>query len=257
MKSMHTLHVIFRSCTRVGAMNAHRFGSKRPFTDSKCELVLACLNSLLRSLGASGAVHVLDDHSPAEDAAAIQKLLESYGASHSFTVLEETGNGHSLDAALDLAHVRGWELIYFCEDDYLHLPHAIPSMLDAYRARKAIVFPVDYFDRYTEPYPSHIFMGAYNYWRSVRHTTFTFMADRRILEAYGNVYKELAKRNTDSVGSGAEDDTINKIYEKELCVSPLPSLAAHLGPTPPLPPFVDWETVFKRNAAEARERIAA
>ena len=82
------------------------------------------------------------------------------------------------------------------------------------------------------------------------------MLDKRILETYWDVYKELARRNMDAVGSGAEDDTINKIYEKELCVSPLPSLAAHLGPTPPLPPFIDWRKVFEENKKEALRRIS-
>lgn len=241
------LNVIFRSCTRAGNLNAHRFGDKRPFTDSKRELVLACLNSLLSSLGNKGTIHVLDDHSPQEDADAIQTLLKSYGDKHLFIALEKKGNGYSCDASLKYAREQKSDLIYLCEDDYLHLPHAISSMLDVYEKHGAIVFPVDYFDRYKEPYPSHIFLGAYNYWRSIKHTTFTFMISQKILEKYWSVYEELARRNMDAVGSGAEDDTINKIYEKELCVSPLPSLAAHLGPTPPLPPFIDWKAVFEKN----------
>ena len=250
------LSVILRTCTRVGALNAHRFGSKRPFTDSKREIVLACLNSLLDSLGKNGVVHVLDDHSPQEDTDVIQKLLKSYGDEHRFVSIEKSGNGHSINAALQYGRTNNFDLMYFCEDDYLHVPHAISSMLDFYQKQKTIIHPVDDFDRYQELYPSFIFLGTYNYWRTVKHTTFTLMISRRILETYWNLYVELAKRNMDSIGSGGEDDTINKIYERETCASPIPSLAAHISPTPPLPPFVNWQTVFDKNKTEALRRIS-
>ena len=246
------LHVIFRSCTRVGALNAHRFGSKRPFTDSKKELVLACLNSLLHSLGDKGIVHVLDDHSPEDDVVAMKKLLASYGNNHEFIALSKTGSGESFDAALNLARNNEFPLTYFCEDDYLHLPHAILSMLDCFKRYNAIVFPVDYFERYTgrdtgDIYPSSIYVGEYNYWRTIYHTTFTFMVEKRVLEKYWDTYVALARANMNAIGGGGEDDTVNKIYKKELCLSPLPSLAAHVSPTPPLPPFIDWKAVFEKN----------
>ena len=257
---MNTLHVIFRTCTRVGALNANRFGSKRPFTDSKRELVLTCLNSLLDSLGKNGVVHVLDDHSPKKDTDAIRKLLKSYGNMHRFVPLKKTGGGHSFGSALEYARKAGFPLVYFCEDDYLHLPHAISSMIDCHKRYKAIIFPVDYFERYSgrdvsDVYPSSIYLGAYNYWRTIYHTTFTFMIENRILEKYWDTYIALARANMNAIGAGGEDDTINKIYKKELCLSPLPSLAAHVSPTPPLPPFIDWEGVFERNKMEAIKRL--
>jgi len=257
---MNTLNVIFRTCTHIGALNAHRFGSKRPFTDSKRELVFACLNSLLFSLGDKGIVHVLDDHSPEEDTGAIQALLRSYGDAHRFVPLEKKGAGHSFDSALQYAREQKFSLMYFCEDDYLHLPHAVSSMVDCHEQYKAIVFPVDYFERYVgrdkeDMYPSFIYLGEYNYWRTIYHTTFTFMIEKRVLDKYWGIYIELARANMNAVGAGGEDDTINKIYKKETCLSPLPSLAAHISPTPPLPPFVDWKTVFEKNKNEALRRI--
>ena len=195
---MNTLHVIFRTCTRVGALNANRFGSKRPFTDSKRELVLTCLNSLLDSLGKNGVVHVLDDHSPKKDTDAIRKLLKSYGSTHStssgqagspqsgnmhrFVPLEKKGGGHSFGAALEYARKAGFPLVYFCEDDYLHLPHAISSMIDCLRGTKLLYFRLiilkDIRCGGRTHHPRRITIGI------IYHTTFTFMIENRILEKY-------------------------------------------------------------------------
>ncbi len=251
MVNGHMLHVVLRTCTRVHALH----GGKRPLAESKSELTLACLNSLLDSLGAEGVVHVLDDHSPEEDVADIKKLLASYGNTHQFIALSETGNGNSIEAALNYARDKKFPLIYFCEDDYLHLPHAIPSMLDCYGRFKAIVHPVDYFDRYANMHQSHIYLGAYNYWRTIFHTTFTIMVSEAVLDKYFDTYLKLAELHKNGPGYGSEDKTINTVYAKELCLSPLPSLAAHVSPEPPLPPFIDWLEVYRKNHEEVGRRL--
>ena len=252
------LHVVLRTCTRVSALNEKQVGSKRPFTDSKRELVLTCLNSLLNSLDDKGTLHIVDDHSPEEDVQAIKKLLTHYDSRHRFISLEKRGNGNSVRKALEYARDQNFPLIYFCEDDYLHLPHAIASMLSGHEKQKAIIHPVDYFDRYVNNnpekniYPSIIYTGEYNYWRSIRHSTFTVLVSNTILKKHWDTYMRLADVTETFNGSGGEDETINTIYTTELCISPLPSLTAHLSPQLQLPPFILWKKIFEENKKQVQ-----
>lgn len=255
------LNIILRTCTATDSASVKRFGLSRPLASSKRELVLACMNSLLDSLGGQGVVHVLDDHSPSDDKKDMRALLRSYSSAHQFVPLNKgKGAGNSLQAAFLYAKENDFPFVYFCEDDYLHLPHAIVSMLDCYERYHSVIFPVDYYDRYVgrdegDVYPSNIYLGAYNYWRTVHHTTATVMLESRILQEYWDVYCDAADREKKIPSVGWEDETTNKIYQLERCLSPLPSLAAHVSPFPPLPPFVDWEGVFQSNCKQVLKRL--
>lgn len=236
------LDIIFRSCTRVNSEH----GGTRPLRATKSQVTLVCLKSLLESCRRIGRVHVLDDYSHKEDVEKIQRLLKQYSEEHIFKAIDVGNNGASMEESFNYARENKFDLIYFCEDDYLHLPQAISSMINFYQnfGKECIIHPTDYVDRYLrdKPYPSLVYLGGDRHWRTILHTTCTFMINRRILEKYWNVYLKLAQINKGE--AGGEDKTINKIYKKEICVSPIPSLAAHFSPEPEMPHFVDWEGLF-------------
>ncbi|MFT7641177.1 MAG: glycosyltransferase involved in cell wall biosynthesis [Pirellulaceae bacterium] len=236
------LNVIYRSCTRVHSVHA----GSRPCDASKLQVVLVCLYSLLRSCPENAIVHVLDDHSLPDDVERIQQLLAEFGERHNFISIDDTGNGQSMEATYDYARHHQFELVYFCEDDYLHLEGAIPSMLGFYNNfdGDCIVFPTDYIDRYLNGalYQSYIHLGEDRHWRTIRHTTGTFMISGVHIKKYWKLLNKFAAFNKSS--SGGENQTINKIYTKETCVSPIPSLAAHFSPEPAMSPFNDWEALF-------------
>jgi hypothetical protein len=201
-------------------------------------------------------VHILDDHSEDRDVKKMTAMLQKHSSRHKFIPLSTTGNGQSMEANFKYAKENNFELIYFCEDDYLHIPQAIPVMLSFYNTylkennRDCIIHPSDYIDRYTrdKPYPSLIFLGEDRHWRTIRHTTGTFMISRRVLVSYWKTYLTFADYNKRK--KGGEKKTVNKIYRREVCVSPIPSLTAHVSPNPPLPPYVDWETLFNHIKSE-------
>lgn len=245
------LDILFRSCTRVASAHA----GMRPCQASKRQVTLCCLKSLLDSCDDRVTVHVFDDHSVGEDVAAMRSLLAKHDARHTLTSLMQHGNGASLEAVFSYARDQQLPLVYFCEDDYLHLPEAIPMMLDFYERFNGdcIIHPTDYIDRYVrdKPYPSFIFLGADRHWRTIKHTTGTFMMSGAHIKKYWKNLQRFADWNKEG-DAGGEDKTINRIYQKEVCVSPMPSLAAHFSPEPAMPHFVDWEMLFNSINNELR-----
>jgi hypothetical protein len=250
------LNIIFRSCSKVHATH----GGDRPCGASKRQVIFCCLKSLLDSIGdGDSIVHILDDHSDEDDVKMMKDLLSAHGPNHKFVPLDVTGNGNSMEACFRYAKDNAFELTYFVEDDYLHLPIAIKAMLDFYWSNPGdrIIHPTDYMDRYTrtnEPYLYDIFLSGYRHWRTIRHTTVTFMISDRVLDIYWDNYMALAEGYR--TGKGSEDDSINLIYEEETCVSPIPSLAAHFSPSPAMPPFINWRKFFRRLLKDFPEGLA-
>lgn len=119
-------------------------------------------------------------------------------------------------------------------------------MLDFYAdfENDCIIHPTDYIDRYTRdlPKPSLIYLGRKRHWRTIDKTTVTFLISRRILLKYWDIYMKLVDFNKKNISG--ENQTINLIYKKEKCFSPIPSLAAHFSPSPEMPRFVNWELIF-------------
>lgn len=207
---------------------------------------MCTIQSFLDAMTPRCRLHVLDDHSSDDDVAMIRRILAKAPGRAEFVPLDVTGNGASLEACFHYARKKKFDLIYFCEDDYWHLPGALVRMLEFHDhfGYDCIIHPTDYTDRYTRPpYESLIFLGKDRHWRTIRHTTGTFMVSRRILEAHWGQYMKFSAYN--KKGYGGEDDSINKIYKKEICVSPIPSLAAHISPEPALPPYVDWAALHQ------------
>jgi hypothetical protein len=228
----------------------------RPCQATKSEVALTCLYSLIRSAGPETVIHVLDDHSLPEDAATMRRMLARHDPADRFLPLNVTGNGFSMEASFNYAREQDFDLIYFCEDDYLHSLAAIPMMKDFYTGfgRDCLLHPSDYIDRYLrdKPYSSLIYLGRDRHWRTIRHTTGTFMLSGKMLRKYWKHYQDFARYNKKG-DAGGENLTINRVYAKEVCLSPMPSLAAHFSPQPEMPRFIDWELMFRQFN---RERLA-
>jgi hypothetical protein len=231
------LDIIFRSCSSVTAVH----GNGRPFGADKEEVILRCLHALAAtttaalSAGAlaSARLVVLDDHSTARCLERMQRILTSCAFPTELHSLAARGNGPSIAACLTWARSHASELFYLVEDDYLHSGTAITEMVEAYgratglaRDRDPVIFPCDYPDRYQSPYPSFVFLSSHRYWRTVRHTTGTFMTSHRNLERYWDKYIAFAGYGIDP--QVHEDNTINLIYREVPCLSPMPTLAEHL-----------------------------
>lgn len=129
------------------------------------------------------------------------------------------------------------ELIYLCEDDYLHLPHAIKAMKALYAAAYiGFYVPYDYPDRYTDfNYKADIKYGPYGAIRSVPSATLT-------VAALGHAwlkYEYVLLRS----GIFSEDSWTWKAFSQTPAYSPIPGHATHLQEHC-ITPFIDWNNVW-------------
>ncbi len=250
------LDVFLRSCSRVVAVN----NTPRPMGVSKSELSLRCLATLIDSMSrAVSHPHsilkhdgitftIIDDHSDPRYVKIVRSMLTHCPFSARFLPMEtgDSGNGASLNLTYHQARTQGRELIYFVEDDYLHDPDAIHSMVMAFVQETArfgkdvCIFPCDYIDLYRQPQVSAIMLAQDRYWRTVTTSTGTMMVSKRIVESHWHCFMGLARYDIDRRVN--ESNTINLIYKDHPCLSPMPSLAIHMheGMESPYAPWQHW-----------------
>ncbi len=253
-------HVIFRACDLVLAVNK----AARPFGLDKRSLIQICFKSLYNSLQAvDHRITVLGDK--------ISPELTAFFEQHAVTLIHgDFGNQESIRQTYALADaVPADDWIYFCEDDYLHVPdamavirdfivnrqlsmqykprlHSLASLIDPARA-DLVIFPPDYPDRYGGKYRrfSLVFHGQRWHWRQVTDTTFTFLLQGRTFARH----RPLLMR----ASTGANDRYLSQklfgrwqFFNKPLCVSPMPSLSTHMHSNV-MSPVVDWLPIAERN----------
>lgn len=264
------VHVIFRACDLVLAVN----GAPRPYGFDKRTLVQVCFDSLYSALQAiPHTLTVLGDKLSPE----ITSFFEAYPG---VRLLHGTfGNEASIRETFRLADgLPSDDWVYFCEDDYLHVPHAFEHILDLmlngprcsmqYRprirsfasfinpaAQDLVIFPPDYPDRYlgkNRRY-SFVFHGDRSHWRQVSNVTFTFMLKVRTFQRHRQLFEFSA--------TGANDAHLSRrllgryhFVGRALCVSPLPALSTHMHLTT-MSPVVDWETLAMRHLAAVQRRV--
>lgn len=250
-------HVIFRACDLVLAVNK----GARPWDLDKRSLIQLCFSSLVQALQpVSHSITVLGDKISGE-------LTAFFEGHPGVTLLHGSyGNQDSIRQTFKLADaVPDAHWIYFCEDDYLHVPeafseirdfilhrqvsmgykprlHSLASLIDPARA-DLVIFPTDYPDRYKGKYRrfSLVFHGAQRHWRQVTDTTFTLLLQGRSFRKY----RALLER----ASTGANDRLLSQklfgrfhFFNRALCVSPLPSLSTHMH-SHVMSPLVDWRAV--------------
>lgn len=235
---MYELSVILRTCDRVNAFSGSRprdFGTKK-------EVMLKCIKSLkdsidyFESFGNKCVVTIVDDHSSQEMVQFLKSTLRG-----SFIGLKGSGNGESFGKCVDLAkNMQG--LVFLIEDDYLLKKECLLSMVSTYYKLKkelgisVCLYPSDYPDRYRGTiHPSYVLLGDDRHYRSIKHTTCTFMYESNIFSEFEQQLKIFCDYG--KVPGITEDNSINLVYNKYLCISPIPSLAEHYQYQETLSPF--------------------
>jgi len=250
-RSVTHLDIYLRTCARVEVFG----GEHRRFVGvPKSELIVRCLRSLLSSvrfaqesgLRTKFSITVVDDHSDPPCLDALRRVLQDSGLSTDIVSLDKYGNGPSLAATYELARKNAKDLIYFAEDDYLYDRCAFLEAVRSYERlagtldRDIVLTLADFPDRYRRIDPAYILLGQSRHWRSVKSTTGTIILSREIFQKYWENFQGLTRYGVDD--GVTEANTIDPIYAKTPCFSPLPSLALHLEVRDTLSPFVDWQS---------------
>ena len=143
------------------------------------------------------------------------------------------------------------DLIYFVEDDYLHFETALEEMISTYERvssqlkKDLFICPSDYPYLYTKSEMTQNFLGQNYHWRKVDETLCTFLTSKKIIDKYWQKYISMCEKE-----HAPFEKPMHDIYEKELCISPIPSLALHftnINSIFGLSPNVDWKSLWDEN----------
>lgn len=248
---MRNLLIVLRTCSIVPMLH----GKERYINVPKNELINICMSSLVNSINQVENheinLIVVDDHSKEEDKINYKKILSNCNKSSKLVEIENgIGPSNSCKIVYDIVEKNCTDLWYHVEDDYLHFETAIQEMIDATIYFEKLtnlnvsIFPYDCSCRYNYLYPSYIFRGPKRHYRTIKHTTYTCMANKTIYDKYKNYFNLAA----DYVCVKSEDETINQVWNQSdvVLLSPIPSLAMHIVEEDGKDPYINANDLWNK-----------
>jgi len=263
-RKVKSLNIYFRSCSKVNLWNQNK---ERIFEADKDEYALRSLYSILKSINYSKKnfneinikLSIIDDNSSEKFIQNMKKLLLKFDIDNEIISLQNNeitqdikdSNFASIKKCFMLAKENSNDLIYFVEDDYIHDEICILEMIGTYERiatqlnKEIILCPIDYPYLYANCDPTYIFLGNKKHWRKTEQSLGTFLISKTNL----NIYWE----NLLQFASGKDNPAelaLHKIYEKEPCFSPIPSLAIHcanINSIYGISPNINWQEIWDKN----------
>jgi len=263
-RKVKSLNVYFRSCSKVNLWNQNK---ERIFETDKDEYALRSLYSILKSINYSKKnfneinikLSIIDDNSSDQFIQNMKKLLSKFDIDNEIISLQKNevtqdvkdSNFASIKKCYTLAKENSEDLIYFVEDDYIHDEICILEMIGTYERiatqlnKEILLCPTDYPYLYASCDPTYIFLGNKKHWRKTEQSLGTFLISKINLNIY---WKNLLQ-----FASGEDDPAelaLHKIYEKEPCFSPIPSLAIHcanINSIYGISPNINWQKIWDDN----------
>ena len=275
-RPVKSLTIILRTCASVNMLTQSK---KRLFDQEKSEYTLRSLNSIINSLNFAKELFkninieliVVDHISEKNVLEKIKSIISNQFFKSRFIHLNvddfkkninpinqknekvtfnQISNMSNIHQSLLLAKECD-DLIYFVEDDYIHSIDAIKEMILTYEKlssmlkQELILCPTDYPYLYSKIENSKIFLGNKSHWRSIKETLCTFLMSKEMVIKY---WDELT--STCKFEHYPFEKPFHKIYDKEYCLSPIPSLAIHLtniNSVFGLSPNIDWKKAWDES----------
>ncbi len=161
-------------------------------------------------------------------------------------------NMRNILKSIQIAESEDSDLFYFLEDDYIHVEEAITEMLFTYEKissqlnNEIFLCPADYPYLYSTIDNTKIFFGNMRHWRTIDESLITFLTSKKMILKYLDVLKSMG-----STRHHPMELKLHEIYQKEYCLSPIPSLAMHatnVNTIYGLPPNFDWKKIWDDNS---------
>jgi hypothetical protein len=275
-RSVSELIIIIRSCTSINMLTQSK---KRIFEKDKYEYTLRSINSILKSTNQAKKIFkkinfkiiVVDHNSSQKNLDSIKELLNKSGINNEILNLDinefkenikkineenkividnQISNMSNIRKSLDVSK-KFKDLVYFVEDDYVHKLEAISEMIYAYERiasqinSELILCPTDYPFLYTKAETTEVYLGEKYHWRKINETLCTFLTSKTIINNYWDDLIGMCEFEHYPFES-----PLHKIYKKELCISPIPSLAIHctnINSIYGLSPNINWKKLWEDN----------
>ena len=275
-RPVKSLTIILRTCASVNMLTQSK---KRLFDQEKSEYMLRTLNSIIKSINYARELFnnvnleliIVDHNSEKQVVDKIKSILSNQFFKSRFiplivdsfkkdinpinekneqVIFNQISNMSNIHQSLLLAKESN-DLIYFVEDDYIHSIQAIKEMILTYEKLSSmlkselILCPTDYPYLYSEIENSKIFLGNKSHWRSIKETLCTFLMSKEMVVKYWDELTSMCKFEHYPF-----EKPLHNIYEKEYCLSPIPSIAIHctnINSIFGLSPNVDWKKVWEES----------
>ena len=275
-RPVKSLDIIIKTCTSINLVTQNK---KRIFEKNKSDYTFRTINSLINSLNFSKnflkdidiKIYIIDDNSKKEDLEKICKIIEKINIKieiinldlEKFKQIKVLNKNNpaieknmratmaSILTSFNIAKEKSNDLVYFVEDDYIHKKEAIIEMVSTYEKiatelnRELFLCPVDYPYLYKKLDNSNILIGNNYHWRTVNESLLTFLTSKDLINKYWNELLLMAENEHSPF-----ETPLHKIYEKELCLSPIPSLAMHctnVNSIFGLSPNMNWKKLWDEN----------
>jgi len=282
-RKVNDLTIIIRSYTSTEVSKSQFMldqNKKRIFEAPKLEYTLKTINSVIKSCHEALKefknfkinLVITDDNSKPESLLKIKNVLSSanfktelisvnkndyldqinkndeYGKPISDAMISNMIN---ILVSINLTKEIANDLIYFVEDDYIHKREAITELLFAYEkissqtGREIFLCPADYPYLYTKAENTNIFIANKRHWRTIKETLITFLTSKKMILKYIDNFKKMSTTRHHPM-----EKKLHEIYEKEYCLSPIPSLAMHatnINSAYGVPPNYDWIKNWEEN----------
>jgi glutamate racemase len=276
VRAVKSLDIIIKTCTSVNLVTQNK---KRVFERNKSEYTFRTINSIINSLEFCKdelkkikiKIFIIDYNSKKDDLIKINNKLTE--ANFEFKIINlkldkfdqiKTINKNntiiennmkatmsSIRESFDVAKKDCDDLVYFVEDDYIHKRESIFEMISSYEKisselnKDIFICPVDYPYLYKKLENSNIFIGTKYHWRTINETLLTFLTSKSLINKHWNNLILMCENEHSPF-----ETPMHKIFEKELCISPIPSLAMHctnVNSVFGLSPNMDWKKLWEAN----------
>ena len=270
-RKINSILILFRTNTNVEIWDQSK---KRIFEFPKIEYVLRSLNSLIKSINyleeknsnIEIKIKIIDDNSQEQNLIKIKEIIKKSNVNieiinhkneeHKNIIKKQTTNEtfanlSSLLKCYEIGKNEGKDLVFFVEDDYLHFESALDEIISSYERissqtnNELFVCPADYPYLYMDNKKTNLLIGSKRHWRTVSKTLCTFLVSHKLIEKYWeNFYNNCLDRHDPF------EKYLNKVYEKELCVSPIKSLSIHMtnvNSSYGLSPFINYKSLWEEN----------
>ena len=235
-------------------------------------LIISCKKALKNFKNFKISLVITDDNSSEENLSLIKKLINSSSLNYKIISLQKDklnemikkkdeygkdisegmiSNMRNILKSVLLTKDEVNDLVYFVEDDYIHDENAISEMLFAFErltsqlGKDIFLCPSDYPYLYNKIEDTKIFLGNKRHWRTVKETLITFMTSKEMILKYWEDFIAMSTTRHHPM-----EKKLHEIYEKEYCLSPIPSLAMHatnINSTYGIPPNYDWIKNWEDN----------
>ena len=216
---------------------------ERPIVNNIYDIVKVCLLSLVKQISPEDNIVFFLDGEDQENI--IQDICNQYSINYKIYSFN-----HNCAAKINnecvlyiINNVEDEnEIIYLCEDDYLHYNNCLQHIKDFLNQYPdCVCHPVDYPNLYTgeNNQVSEIILSKNWHWRSIKSTTYTIAFTKKVFDKNYSIFTNINR-------SLFYDHIINLVYISTKCYSPIPSLTSHLE-CECLSPCIDTEKILKEN----------